>query len=107
MEQHHAGPHAVSGSGESIDATCPRAAWTPKGLVRARALGVGQDGVEPRAPPHDGGREGGGVNDPIADIMGDYRAFATQQRDRLLARGIDIGPSALSHLASRVPEWDQ
>ena len=45
--------------------------------------------------------------DPIADIIGDYRAFAAQQRDRLLARGIDIGPHALSHVAFRVPEWDQ
>ncbi len=44
--------------------------------------------------------------DPIADIIGDYRAFAAMQRDRLLARGIDISPYALSHLAVRVPEWD-
>jgi predicted metalloenzyme YecM len=47
------------------------------------------------------------VTDPIADIIGDYRAFAAQQRDRLLARGIDIAPYALSHVAFRVPEWDQ
>jgi hypothetical protein len=47
------------------------------------------------------------MTDPIADIIGDYRAFAAQQRDRLLARGIDIAPYALSHLAYRVPEWDQ
>ena len=45
--------------------------------------------------------------DPIADIIGDYRAFAAQQRDRLLARGIDIAGLELSHLAYRVPEWDQ
>jgi predicted metalloenzyme YecM len=45
--------------------------------------------------------------DPIADIIGDYRAFAAQQRDRLSARGIDIAPYPLSHLAVRVPEWDQ
>ena len=45
--------------------------------------------------------------DPIEDIIGDYRAFAAQQRDRLAARGIDIAPYALSHLAYRVPEWDQ
>lgn len=45
--------------------------------------------------------------DPLGDIIGDYRAFAAQQRDRLLARGIDIAPYALSHLAFRVPEWDQ
>ena len=45
--------------------------------------------------------------DPVGDIIGDYRAFAAQQRDRLLARGIDIAPYALSHLAFRVPEWDQ
>jgi predicted metalloenzyme YecM len=47
------------------------------------------------------------VTDPIADIIGDYRAFAAQQHDRLLARGIDIAPYALSQLAFRVPEWDQ
>lgn len=47
------------------------------------------------------------MTDPIADISGDYRAFAAQQRDRLLARGIDITSYALSHLAFRVPEWDQ
>ncbi|HET7704276.1 MAG TPA: VOC family protein [Candidatus Limnocylindrales bacterium] len=47
------------------------------------------------------------MTDPIADIIGDYRAFTAQQRDRLLARGIDIAPYALSHLAVRVPEWDQ
>jgi predicted metalloenzyme YecM len=28
------------------------------------------------------------------------------QRDRLIARGIDIAPYALSHLAVRVPDWD-
>src|SRR3989454_2944818 len=45
--------------------------------------------------------------DLVGDIIGDYRAFAAQQRDRLLARGIDIRPYPLSHLAVRVPEWDQ
>ncbi len=45
--------------------------------------------------------------DPIEDIIGDYRAFAAQQRDRLAARGIDITPFGLSHLAYRVPEWGQ
>jgi hypothetical protein len=44
--------------------------------------------------------------DPIAEIIGDYRAFAAMQRDRLVARGIDIAPYALSHLAVRVPDWD-
>lgn len=43
----------------------------------------------------------------IQDIIGDYRAFAAQQRDRLAARGIDTTPYGLSHLAYRVPEWDQ
>jgi predicted metalloenzyme YecM len=47
------------------------------------------------------------MTDPIEDIIGDYRAFAAQQRDRLQARGIDIEPFTLSHLAFRVPEWDQ
>lgn len=45
--------------------------------------------------------------DPIENIIGDYRGFAAQQRDRLLTRGIDIGPYELSHVAYRVPEWDQ
>jgi hypothetical protein len=30
------------------------------------------------------------ATDPIADIIGDYRAFAAQHRDRLLTRGIDM-----------------
>jgi predicted metalloenzyme YecM len=45
--------------------------------------------------------------DPVGDIIGDYRAFAARQHERLLARGIDIRPYTLSHLAFRVPEWDQ
>ena len=47
------------------------------------------------------------IDDPVGDSIGDYRGFAAQQRDRLLARGIDIRPYPLSHLAVRVPEWDQ
>ena len=47
------------------------------------------------------------MTDSIGDIIGDYRGFAALQRDRLLARGIDIAPYPLSHLAVRVPEWDQ
>ena len=47
------------------------------------------------------------MSDPIADIVGDYRAFAAQQQSRLLTLGIDIRPHPLSHLAVRVPEWDQ
>ena len=46
------------------------------------------------------------ASDPIAEIIGDYRAFAAMQRDRLSARGIDIAPYALSHLAFRVADWD-
>src|SRR5262245_23546619 len=53
------------------------------------------------------GRGQPAMADPLRDIIGDYRAFAAQQRDRVLARGIDIGPYSLSHLAVRVPEWDQ
>ena len=53
------------------------------------------------------GREASTVIDPIEDIIGDYRAFAAIQRDRLLTRGIDIAAFELSHLAFRVPEWDQ
>jgi predicted metalloenzyme YecM len=44
--------------------------------------------------------------DPIAEIIGDYRAFAAMQRDRLLERGIDIVPYPLSHLCVRVADWD-
>ena len=47
------------------------------------------------------------MTDPIAEIIGDYRAFAAQQRDRLLTRGIGTAPYELSHLAYRVPDWDQ
>ena len=47
------------------------------------------------------------MDDPIGDIIGDYRAFAVLQRDRLAERGIDIAPYELGHLAFRVPEWDQ
>jgi len=47
------------------------------------------------------------MTDPIADLIGDYGAFTARQRDRLAARGIDIAPYELSHLAVRVPEWDQ
>jgi predicted metalloenzyme YecM len=46
------------------------------------------------------------VSNPIAEIIGDYRAFAAMQRDRLISRGIDIAPYVLSHLAVRVPDWD-
>ena len=46
------------------------------------------------------------MSDPIEDIIGNYRAFAAQQRDRLTTRGIDITSYGLSHLAYRVPEWD-
>ena len=46
------------------------------------------------------------TSDPIAEIIGDYRAFAAMQRDRLTARGIDISPYALSHLAVRVADCD-
>lgn len=42
----------------------------------------------------------------ISDILGDYQAFASMQRDRLAARGIDITPYSLSHLAVRVADWD-
>lgn len=47
------------------------------------------------------------TDDPIADIIGDYKAFAAQQRDRLLSRGIDIAPYTLSHICYRVAEWDE
>jgi predicted metalloenzyme YecM len=46
------------------------------------------------------------TSDPIAEIIGDYRAFAALQRDRLLTRGIDIAPYSLSHLAVRVADWN-
>jgi predicted metalloenzyme YecM len=63
----------------------------------------------PRRPfnAHDGGGEHHvATSDPIAEIIGDYRAFAAEQRDRLLARGIDIAGYPLSHIAVRVAEWD-
>ena len=47
------------------------------------------------------------VHDPVGDIIGDYRGFAAVQYERLLARGIDISPYELSHVAVRVPEWEQ
>jgi predicted metalloenzyme YecM len=47
------------------------------------------------------------MGDPLGDIIGDYRGFVAQQHARLLARGIDIRPYPLSHLAVRVAEWDQ
>src|SRR4029079_5112933 len=47
------------------------------------------------------------MTDPVEDIIGDYKAFAAQQRDRLLARGIDITPFTLSHICYRVAEWDE
>ncbi len=47
------------------------------------------------------------MNDPIADIIGDYETFVEQQRGRLVTRGIDVTPYPLSHLAFRVPEWDE
>ena len=46
------------------------------------------------------------TSDPIAEIIGDYRAFAAMQRDRLSARGIDIARYPLGHLAVRVADWD-
>jgi predicted metalloenzyme YecM len=46
------------------------------------------------------------MSDSVAEIIGDYRAFALTQRDRLIARGIDIAPYAVSHLAVRVPDWE-
>jgi predicted metalloenzyme YecM len=57
-------------------------------------------------PPFD---DAGGdpMTDPIEDLIGDYRAFTALQRDRRAARGIDIAPYELSHVAFRVPEWDQ
>ena len=51
------------------------------------------------------------MTDPIADIIGDYRGFAAQQRDRLLTRGIDIaskkalGKFTLSTANTRVRIW--
>ena len=46
------------------------------------------------------------MSDPISDIIGDYQAFASMQADRLAARGVDITPYPLSHLAVRVADWD-
>ncbi|MBA2718876.1 MAG: VOC family protein [Chloroflexi bacterium] len=57
--------------------------------------------------PYDGAGGDPNTTDAIADLIGDYRAFTALQRDRLGARGIDILPCELSHLAVRVPERDQ
>ena len=57
---------------------------------------------------HDADKKGGDVmGDLVGDIIGDYRGFVAQQHARLLARGIDIRPYPLSHLAVRLAEWDQ
>ena len=61
-------------------------------------------GIASRSVSYDGVHVA--MSDPIAEIIGDYRAFATMQRDRLAARGIDIAPYPLSHLAVRVADWD-
>ena len=45
--------------------------------------------------------------DPIEDIIGDYKAFAARQRDRVAALGIDVTAYAVSHICYRVPEWDE
>ena len=47
------------------------------------------------------------LSDPIEDIIGDYKAFAAQQRDRVAARGIDVTPYPISHICFRVPEWSE
>ena len=47
------------------------------------------------------------MGDPVEDVIGDYRAFVALQRSRLDSRGIDVRPYEFSHLAFRVPEWDQ
>src|SRR3954447_11637111 len=47
------------------------------------------------------------LSDPVEDIIGDYRAFAAQQRDRLVTRGIDISSYELSHVCYRVAEWEE
>lgn len=36
------------------------------------------------------------MTDPIADLIGEYRAFTALQRDRLGERGIDIVPYELT-----------
>ena len=41
---------------------------------------------------HDRSEGGEVMDDPVGDIIGDYRGFAAMQHERLLARGIDIGP---------------
>ena len=49
--------------------------------------------------------------DRVAEIVGDYRAFAARRRDRLAVRGIDITPYRLGHLGGafdgfrHVEEW--
>src|SRR5437773_11799916 len=63
--------------------------------------------VRPCISYHGGGECHVAMSDPIAEIIGDYRAFAAMQRDRLVARGIDIAPYPFSHLSVRVADWDR
>ena len=72
-----------------------------------QAIGNGGVVLRPPRAPYDVEWREAAMADPVGDIIGDYRAFAARQRDRLGARGIDIHPYRLSHLAVRVPEWDQ
>ena len=46
------------------------------------------------------------TSDPIADIIGDSRAFAAMQRGRLPCPRHRRRPYPLSHLAVRVADWD-
>ena len=88
-------------------ATMRPGAAGPTTTPRSATLTRGRLIPSPHTALYDDGREEEAIADPVGDIIGDYRAFAAQQRDRLLARGIDIRPYPLSHLAVRVPEWDQ
>ena len=45
--------------------------------------------------------------DSVFDIIGDYQAFFLRQKQRLLQRGIAIDGFTFSHLAFRVPEYEQ
>jgi predicted metalloenzyme YecM len=75
------------------------------GPARHRDAEEAEQVPDPSLRSYDGGEEEA-MADPVGDIIGDYRGFAAQQRDRLAARGIDISEYELSHVCYRVAEWD-
>src|ERR1041385_4148320 len=75
-------------------------------MVRNTAVRQYAGTSRPCSSCYGGGGSDLATSDPIVEIIGDYRAFAAMQRDRLVSRGVDIAPRPLSHLAVRVADWD-